>query len=106
MSYRTQNSSLTQTAITTRGLTKSYGDATVVNNLNLTVPLHGVYGFLGPNGAGKSTTLKMILGLTHQSSGSITVLGQPFDSAHRVEILKHMGALIESPSYYPNLTAK
>lgn len=106
MSYRTQSKSLTQTAVTTHGLTKTYRDVAVVNNLNLTVPLHGVYGFLGPNGAGKSTTLKMILGLTHQSAGSITVLGRPFDSAHRVEILKHIGALIESPSYYPNLTAR
>lgn len=92
--------------LTTHGLSKSYKNILVVNNLNITVPSHGIYGFLGPNGAGKSTTLKMVLGLTRSSSGSIQLFNMPFNLPHRVELLNRVGALIETPSYYPNLTAR
>ena len=92
-------------AIATDGLTKRYGDATVVSNLNLEVSEGAVYGFLGPNGAGKSTTMKMILGLAHPTGGSIQVLGREMGLGNRLEVLHQVGSIIESPSCYPHLTA-
>ena len=77
-----------------------------VSHLDLRVPEGCVYGFLGPNGAGKSTTLKMILGLVHPTAGSIQVLGKTMDSANRLDILRQVGSLIESPSYYGHLTGE
>ena len=58
--------------VETNGLCKQYGSALRVNSLGLRVPEGAVYGFLGPNGAGKSTTLKMVLGLTRPTRGTIT----------------------------------
>src|SRR5689334_17595852 len=63
------------TVISTQDLTKIYGHNTVVDRLNLQVPAHEITAFLGRNGAGKSTTIKMLLGITHPSSGTGTVLG-------------------------------
>ena len=93
-------------AVTTMELTKRYGDACVVDSVNLAVPEHAVYGFLGPNGAGKSTTMKMLLGLVHPTEGSATVLDTPLTPENRLEVLRHVGSLIESPSCYPHLTAR
>lgn len=93
-------------AVTTKGLSKRYGDARVVDSVDLAVPEHAVYGFLGPNGAGKSTTMKMLLGLVHPTEGSATVLGTPLTPENRLEVLRHVGSLIESPSCYPHLTAR
>ncbi len=95
-----------QYLIETENLCKRYGDALRVKNLNLKVPEGAVYGFLGPNGAGKSTTLKMILGLTHPSSGNITVFGKKLNDKTRLAILRDAGSLIESPSYYGHLTGE
>lgn len=90
--------------ITTTGLFKRYGKFLRVKDLDLRVPEGVVYGFLGPNGAGKSTTMKMLLGIARPTAGTITVFGQPFKSRNRLSILKNVGALIESPSYYGHLT--
>ena len=92
--------------IETTDLCKQYGRALRVAHLHLTVPEGSVYGFLGPNGAGKSTTLKMILGLVRPTAGSIEVLGKPMDSPHRLAVLRQVGSLIESPSYYGHLTGE
>lgn len=92
--------------IETTDLCKQYGRALRVAHLHLTVPEGSVYGFLGPNGAGKSTTLKMILGLVRPTAGSIEVLGKPIDSPHRLAVLRQVGSLIESPSYYGHLTGE
>ena len=92
--------------VSTQGLTKRYGDTAVVNNMQLAVPEGTVYGFLGPNGAGKSTTMKMLLGLVHPSAGTATVLGREMTPANRLEVLRNVGSLIESPSCYPHLTAR
>ena len=93
-------------SIETHGLSKQYGNALRVKNLDLCVPEGCIYGFLGPNGAGKSTTLKMILGLVRPTQGSIEVLGQPMARANRLAVLKQVGSLIESPSYYGHLTGE
>ncbi len=91
--------------IITENLTKKYKDFTAVDRLSLHVPRGGVYGLLGPNGAGKSTTLKLLLGLTAPSSGSFTVDGKRFPK-DRLAILREVGAFIEAPAYYPNLTGR
>lgn len=92
--------------VKTDSLTKRYGENYSVNNLNMTVKEGRIYGFLGPNGAGKSTTLKMLLGLVHPTKGEIDIFGQRLTSKNRIEMLREIGTLIESPSYYGHLTAK
>ena len=92
--------------IETHDLCKQYGTTLRVAHLDLQVPEGSVYGFLGPNGAGKSTTLKMILGLVRPTAGSIQVLGHTMDRANRLSVLRQVGSLIESPSYYGHLTGE
>ncbi|WP_417042971.1 ATP-binding cassette domain-containing protein [Dysosmobacter sp.] len=92
--------------IETHDLCKQYGNALRVAHLDLDVPEGSVYGFLGPNGAGKSTTLKMILGLVRPTAGDIRVLGKKMDGGNRLAVLRQVGSLIESPSYYGHLTGE
>ena len=92
--------------IETRNLCKRYGTVMRVTNLALQVPEGSIYGFLGPNGAGKSTTLKMILGLVRPTQGEIQVFGQPMNRGNRIAVLRQVGSLIESPSYYGHLTGE
>lgn len=87
-------------------LTFSFSEKEIVlNNVNLQVPQGAIYGFLGSNGAGKTTTLRLILGLLEKQQGSIKVFGKDFKQ-NRVEILRNIGSLIESPSLYSHLNAK
>ncbi|MBU3183468.1 lantibiotic protection ABC transporter ATP-binding protein [Clostridium estertheticum] len=86
----------------TEKLCKKFRKQQVVNNISLMVERNSIYGLLGPNGAGKSTTLKMITGLLRPTSGNIIFDGHPWDRKD----LKDIGALIESPALYGNLTAK
>ena len=92
--------------VMTRGLSKAYRGTTVVDGIDMTVPRGMVYGFLGPNGAGKTTTMKMLLGLVHPTAGTATVLGTQVRARNRVRVNARVGSLIESPSYYPHLTAR
>jgi len=89
--------------IETHGLTKRYGNLVAVDGLTMRVHPGEVYGFLGPNGAGKTTTLRMLLGLVRPSAGSASVLGMRPGSS---EGLAGVGALIESPGFYPFLSAR
>ncbi len=89
-------------AVLTRGLTKTYGDRTVVDGLDLAVPTGAVCGFVGPNGAGKTTTIRMLLGLVRPTAGDGTVLGEPLDRPTRY--LPRVGALIEGPAFTPGLS--
>jgi ABC-2 type transport system ATP-binding protein len=90
--------------IETRELGKRYnGRIVAVDKLSLCVQRGEVYGFLGPNGAGKTTTLRMLLGLVRPTSGSALVLGAPPGSP---ESLARVGALIESPTFYPFLSGR
>jgi len=86
----------------TTNLCKTFGAQTAVSNLSLNIEKDSVYGLLGPNGAGKSTTLKMIAGILKPSSGRIDFDGHPWTRGD----LNHIGALIESPPLYENLTAR
>ncbi|MFJ7952612.1 ABC transporter ATP-binding protein [Lysinibacillus sp. NPDC096418] len=88
----------------TTNLTKEYKHSTVVDNVSLEVRKGQIYGFLGPNGAGKTTTIRMLLGLIKSSKGTIRISGKSVIE-NRIEVLKNVGSLVESPSYYGNLTA-
>ncbi len=90
----------------TYSLTKRYGDMLSVNNVEMVVKQERIYGFLGPNGAGKSTTLKMLLGLAKPTKGEIDLFGTRVMPKNRMVMLKDIGSLIESPSYYGHLTGK
>ena len=92
--------------IETHDLCKQYGNVLRVAHLSLSVPEGSVYGFLGPNGAGKSTTLKLLLGLVRPTAGGIRILGKNLDGANRLAVLRQVGSLIESPSYYGHLTGE
>jgi ABC-2 type transport system ATP-binding protein len=92
-------------ALATRGLRKSYGSRRALDGLDLTVPSGVVYGFLGPNGAGKTTTMRLLTGLLHPDAGSIELLGQPFRRGDRKRLFE-VGALVESPSFYPYLSGR
>ncbi|QLY79946.1 ABC transporter ATP-binding protein [Clostridium intestinale] len=89
--------------VSTSKLSKKYGDTYRVKDIDLFVKKGDIYGFLGPNGAGKSTTLKMLLGLVKPTSGTFKIFNQEFES-NRSNILKEVGSLIESPSYYGHLS--
>ncbi|KUF13632.1 ATP-binding cassette domain-containing protein [Streptomyces silvensis] len=80
--------------IEVKDLTKRFGATTAVKDLTFTVRPGHVTGFLGPNGAGKSTTLRMILGLSAPSGGSVTVAGRAFGDRRRG--LRHVGALLDA----------
>ncbi len=92
--------------VKTKGLTKSYKGACVVNDVDMNVREGRIYGFLGPNGAGKTTTLKMLLSLVRPTAGEIEIMGQPLSAGTRIHILRNIGSLIESPSYYGHLTGE
>jgi len=91
-------------AIDVMGLTKRFGGHIAVDDLSMTVPTGAITGFVGPNGAGKTTTMRMLLGLVRPNAGTGTVLGQPLGEPHR--FLHRVGALIESPAFYPSLTGR
>ncbi|EJS77581.1 lantibiotic protection ABC transporter ATP-binding protein [Bacillus cereus] len=86
----------------TKNLCKTFRKQSVVQNISLSVPKYAIYGLLGPNGAGKSTTLKMITGMLTPTSGEIYFDGHRW-TRHD---LHSIGALIESPPLYENLTAR
>ena len=92
-------------ALATRGLRKKYGARVALDGLDLSVPSGVVYGFLGPNGAGKTTTMRLLTGLLHPDAGSIELLGRPFARGDRRRLFD-VGALIESPSFYPYLSGR
>ena len=94
---------MSEHAIVTEGLGKSFGAQLAVAGLNLRVPRGSVYGFLGRNGAGKTTTIKMLLNLTRPSAGSAQVLG--LDSRREcLGILERTAFVSEKKTLYPSLT--
>lgn len=90
--------------IEAHSLTKRYGSKTAVDSIDITVHPGLVTGFLGPNGAGKSTTMRMIVGLDHPSSGSVTVNGKPY-ARHRAP-LRQVGALLDAKAVHPGRSAR
>lgn len=88
----------------TKRLSKQFKSFAAVKGVHLQVRPGEVYGFLGPNGAGKTTTIRMLLGLIRPTQGEVRVFGQDL-ARHRLDILRRVGSLVESPSYYGNLSA-
>ena len=87
--------------IQTMGLSKRYRDRWAVDHLDLRVEQGDIYGFIGQNGAGKSTTLKLLCGLARPTQGEALIFGKPVrDSVAR----RRVGALIEQPGLYPDLS--
>ena len=91
--------------ITTRNLTKRFGNVEAVREVSLDVREGDRYGLLGPNGSGKSTLVRMLLGLVYATSGEISVLGHRVPK-HVGRILPEIGALIEEPAAYPHLSGR
>jgi ABC-2 type transport system ATP-binding protein len=96
------NTTQTTPALVTHDLTKRYGGRAAVDNLSIEVPSGVVAGFIGPNGAGKTTTMAMLLGLVAPTAGSAIVLGSSLDDP--AAYLGRVGALIETPAFWPGLT--
>lgn len=92
-----------ETIIETTELTRKYGEKVSVNKLDLQVEKGSIFGFLGPNGPGKTTTIRMLLGLIRPTSGGIQIFHQELKK-NRMQILKRVGSLVESPSYYGHLS--
>lgn len=88
--------------IETTDLTKTYGDKTILDKVNVHVQQGQIYGFVGKNGAGKTTFMKMICGLIQPTSGSFKLL----DNDNVYEARRQIGCLIEAPSLYKDMTAK
>ena len=91
-------------AIATRGLSRRFRAGGGVDTIDLRVPTGSLYGFLGPNGAGKTTTIRLLLGLLRPQSGRIEIDGQPLDAQRAA--LREVGAMVESPTLYPHLSAR
>lgn len=87
----------------TYNLTRKYGATAVVDNINMNIKKGEIYGFLGRNGAGKTTTLRMIMGLISPTKGEYELFGKKMGDR---DVLGRIGAIIETPGFYPNLTAR
>lgn len=87
----------------TYNLTRKYGNTAVVDNINMNIKKGEIYGFLGRNGAGKTTTLRMIMGLISPTKGGYELFGKKMGDR---EVFGRIGAIIETPGFYPNLTAR
>ncbi len=92
-------------AVRTQSLSRKYGSFIAVDDLNLAVPAGSIFGFLGPNGAGKTTTIRMLLGLIRPNAGSVEINGRDL-AADRKDALASVGAIVETPTLYGNLTGR
>jgi ABC-2 type transport system ATP-binding protein len=95
----------TQYVVETSGLTKRFGERVAVANVDLRVPRGSAFGYLGPNGAGKTTLIRMLLGLTQASAGTMQLLGRPVPR-ERAAALARVGAIVEEPRFLGHLTGR
>jgi ABC-2 type transport system ATP-binding protein len=91
--------------IETSGLTKRFGERTAVDRVELRVPRGSAFGYLGPNGAGKTTLIRMLLGLTQPTAGTMRLLGRPLP-AERAAALARVGAIVEEPRFLDYLSGR
>lgn len=92
--------------LTTQGLSKHYKDFKALDNLTMHVPKGSIYGFVGRNGAGKTTLIRLICGLQVPTSGSYSLYGVDNTQKELSKIRRRMGAVVETPSIYLDLTAQ
>ena len=90
----------------TNGLSKRYRDFTALNGLNIHIPKGSIYGFVGRNGAGKTTLIRLICGLQEPTSGSFILYGAKNTDTKIERARRRMGAVVESPAVYPDMTAE
>jgi ABC-2 type transport system ATP-binding protein len=91
--------------VETEGLTKRFGDRVAVDHVDLRIPAGSAFGCLGPNGAGKTTLIRMLLGLTGATAGSMRLLGLDMPE-RRAQALARVGAIVEEPRSHPFLTGR
>ena len=92
--------------LATQGLSKHYKDFKALDNLTMRVPKGSIYGFVGRNGAGKTTLIRLICGLQAPTSGSYLLYGTDFTRKEIAKVRRRMGAVVETPSIYLDLTAE
>ena len=92
--------------LTTQGLSKHYGRFKALDNLSMHVPKGAIYGFVGKNGAGKTTLIRVVCGLQDQTSGEYTLYGIGNREKSIVKSRRRMGAVVETPSIYLDMTAE
>ena len=90
----------------TNNLTKQYRDFKAVDNLQMQIKKGAIYGLVGRNGAGKTTLIRLLCGLQNPTNGTYTLYGRENTSPGIIEVRKRMGAVVESPSIYQELSAE
>lgn len=95
-----------ENVLTTNGLVKKYRKFTALDGLTMNVPKGAIYGFVGRNGAGKTTLIRLICGLQFATSGSFTLYGMDSGSGDISKARRRMGAVVETPSIYLDMTAE
>ena len=90
----------------TSQIIKKYNNFTALTGLNMNVPRGSIYGFVGRNGAGKTTLIRIITGLNNPTSGTFTLMGASNTDAAIRQARKKMGAVVETPSLHPEMTAR
>ncbi len=91
--------------VETDAVSKRFGDRLAVDSVDLRIRSGAAFGYLGPNGAGKTTLIRMLLGLTKPTAGSVRLLGRPMPH-ERAQALARVGAIVEEPRFHPFLTGR
>ena len=89
-----------------KDLNKKYGSFQALNELNMDIPKGAIYGFVGKNGAGKTTLIRCLCGLQKPTAGTYELMGIPFDSKDIIKARRRMGAVVEAPAIYKDMTAR
>src|SRR5262249_5988927 len=96
---------MTDLAIETKQLRRSFKGKSALSGLDLRVPAGSIFGFLGRNGAGKTTTINLMMGMIRAESGTVSVLGSPIDDPDKaIEIRRRIGFVTEEKDLYPYMT--
>ena len=90
----------------TQNLTKAYGKFKALDDLTINVPKGAIYGMVGRNGAGKTTLIRIITGLNRPTSGEYSIMGTQFNTPEILKVRRKVGAVVETPSLHPDMTAK
>ena len=92
--------------LTVNALTKQYGHFKALDNFTMHIPKGAIYGFVGKNGAGKTTLIRLVCGLQTPTSGEYAIYGVSYTDPKILRSRRRMGAVVETPSIYMNMTAE